>query len=1727
MWPFDDEEEPLDEQTAEFESVAREIYNQAPDSVTGLTALRDSFSAYEFPDKERASGIFSSYSDDVRKRFGETQAFDFETTMGLAPVDMIDITPSTEDPEEAKLDTINKWEEENLKFLSETDDTRYIQARSQLERGIKQAAAMQRRDYYGKDNYLVTDLGLRAGQGAIGPLADLLGADSVSDFFTEQTDPDRDDSYWSAIASGVGSAAGAIGSGVATTVTTGTPWGAAAYLGASGAGAVRKQVENSLENEGTAVEALEAGAIETVSQVAQVAAGGKVFGSVAKQIGGKVTAQLGARVFPRIAGNALLEGSAEAGGQVLSNIAENVGQDKDDDIFQGVTQSGVAGFVVGGAASGIGEIAAKRNGVTEISDLTNAIEETEGSGPPKLESIPAPRKSVELDTEAMPVANLSDKTQIVEADGQLHLQAGNKTLQGYDAVHYVSPETAELIRAVTNGNAPDGTAITLTTDDDGNLLLESEFLNDDLTVASTKTGGVRRKVPTAETPEGSVPVFVNKTRTTNGVRENGYFIAAGKVDSTNDGAIGAAKLGFGGQKESQYLQKLRKTYGEEDLLKRGLTAETEDGNISLYTYFPQTNVEQADVGTKFISERGILGTLDYLNGLERFNREDAGIASVLDFKLQEAMFAAEQAQDYKSLEQLTELHTAVLLNKSKIAGTTGGGGILQTYNETAQNKIAGRTVGDVQILKINQDLRRQATEELEKELGEEVSLPKFNKEVETADEIVAAIEKEIKDPVTIELANIDAEVERIGQEKVQKEINEPIQKFTKEIEELKAATETEKGNVKNQLSEADTLLKNEIDTTSQEITKIESEVKKASETPLTPTKAQVQKERTLNERLERLQDRKAKVQKQIDAKPPTDATEKQIHTFEKRVETAKSELEDIQKQISKTNTDKEALQSELNERRSQTRGPTSEQTKRLNALKSKLTTLNNQFANVKTQDPKKSNAVQRLRSLTAQRKRAIRDLKKQSKLPREMTPRQQQLLKKKEEIRIADKEGRIKTDPALTKKLVIAKNQQNAARAKLTKAEQKIQEKLSQFSPEDQKNLREWYNLLNDIPEGEAKRKVQNAIFNTESKYLPPNSSFKIDNLFNFWRRNILSGPITQVRNIVSNATNALSNVASTAVTGVPRGSVDFVAYAGGWVKGLIDGRTEMAEILSGNRPGRMTIGMNGEFAPTRLSLKNPLGAITEMMQRFMATADSAFYRGAESGQAYLVEYIAAEKQGIPLSERRAWVEDRLYNTKEKVEKITAEVENYAQTLQKAGIKMSPREKQLAVFERAQAMRDETTRAIAARHGEKSVFLQEPEGILGALARGLSSTAKDEEASTTIGNVKVYPLKHMFPFVRTIANVSNVFLDHSPLGFRGALKARKKAVQLRGEAVELSTGGTVSNALEARQIFGQAMIGSALMGGLFSVAMAFKDEEDPFIEFFGNVPRGKYKEWQEKGIIPYSMKIGSTYIGLQNTPLALVAAVIGGGMQGVKNGGNPALIASNAALASVGAVADLSFIKAAGDLFNMLTGSKTESFMEGSSKGQKTAENAIKNQVAGFASGFIPASGFLKNLGRWMESSPTEAYNNFAAKMFGQLPFSRDLGIGKPQLNVFGQPLNQDLWKRSGMSSFLSSKTTDPTLLWMQETGYTITDPGPILKLSDKEVEKYGALQETRTGYQDILDEVQSREVLEISGPQIQNFIEGIRRDPYYQAATKKNQDRINEQVSKFRAAAKLQVLTR
>lgn len=1921
MWPFDDEEE-QDSALNEFDTIAQEIMIQTPDLDTGLELLRETYSQYEFKNKEQAKNNFMTYSDTLRKEFQDTKPFDYQTVMQIAPIDLDSIIPEGEDEDQLAIDRINKWEEQNLAAIDTTEDPAYMQSSSQLGRGIRQIATAMRRDVYGADNYLVTDLGLRTAQGLVGPLASLAGADSVNDWFVENTDPDGvtilgtdiggDDSFWSALSSGIGSVTGAVAGGIATTLTTGTPWGAAAYLGAAGAGATVQQVRDSLEAEATVGEAATAGLIEGISQTAQAAVGGKIFGAaVSKALGKEAVQSLGAKVVPRAIGAGVLEGTTEALGQVASNVATNIGQGTDADVLEGFGTSFVVGGLLGAGADVVGGALGRRRGSTpqdptiappteqqqmpeegeegividgdnleatiqnnpeiakifeaaaidefgqividgdkldtQVQDpelislmreqmkLAQSLSDLEGEPPPPPEAYEGKLNSVKISPDAVPAFELEGGSVIVKDGEALHVKVGDNVLQSFDGNYFVDPATTAKVRAVAGTHAPDGTAITLVSDD-GKLYLESEFLNEDLTVAKQKTGVSRREVPASTTEAtGAYLVQADKSKITETGREHNYFISHQPIKATS--SVGARHISQG-TKERGYATKARERYGREMSERLGLETTSyevdEKGNITevtvpLLNYFPRERGDGYPAAVQMVQERGPAGALAYLQSKEIHTADEQELSKYLLYQAKEAVINASRAQDIKATPILEDFLAEVIATHAQV-----GTPVAQSLNARIESE---REAGLAQMYAVEASLLNEAKFSIEAELGTGTTLQSIAKEVQETTAALEAATKEAAEPVEQELAAIEAEIQEIEGKQVSK-FTDQITKYTDEINQLKEAEVEAKENIAGELTATDKALLEAAAEVEQQIQAVENEIQTRTEETLAPTKEQVDKEKNLETRIQKQEQRSAALKEEVKKleegtdeesakqlkeqqakhktkitsyktevknleakikeskkelatlrkerekeskkatkkgekpKEPTQTqlkkeksiedriekqfqraqtlkeeikklekdepglTEKQEERKAAKLEQKKAEIEQVEQKLAESKQALVDLRTAKDERTATTKEPTAAQKKKLETLRGQLSKINEQFGTVKNANPKQAASVKKIRSLIAERKRAIRKLEKEKQLPRSLTPRQKQLVEKKENILVAQREGRIRIDRDKTNRLVIAKTAADKAKAKEARAKKILEEKMSKFEEKDKESLRNFYNLLDKLPEGEEKHAVKVAIFNTLSKYVPEtNGQNKLDTLFTFWRNNVLSGWDTQLRNLYGNLGNVTSTIAAYGVT-EPAGAV---MYAEGWVRGLARGKTEAIDILLGNRAGRTKLDFEGET----LKKPNIITFVPEVMRRLMSATDALFYRSAVEGQASIAEYIASKKKFKTFGERRAFVQNALFNTKAQLARMEAEVEGRAATLREAGIIMTPAQKKMAVFEAMERNRSEVIQKISQRHGERAVFQQEPEGLLGSAARMLK--VLENENPITIKNKVIYPFKYVFPFARTIANVTNVMLDHTPVGFARAKSKNSAALRAVATAETNMTNALASNdataiekaqkelndarmhedviALELREHVGRAMIGTTLLGAFFSMAYQYKDDENPYIEFYGNYPKGKFRDWQAKGILPYSMRIGDTVIGLQNTPLAVVAAAVGGAMQSAKDEKSIPMIAANMAVATMGAVATLSFVKQAGELFDVVTGAKSPS--EGTGKTEFTFENSFEGSLANLGRGFIPASGFLSNLGKYMEASPAETYTNFTAKMFGYMPGAIAGGATRKQLDLFGRPIERNLWDRTALGSFLTWRTTDPKFRWMAETNYTITDPGPVMKLTPKEEATFGATLENKYGYADVLTPEQSRDVLKLAGPEIAKYIDSIRTKPEFQKFDEKRQKQINEEVNKIRARARYRVL--
>lgn len=1586
---FFDREEPLDANTSEFSDVSKYIVEGADNVDSGLASMQDAYSSYEFQNPDRARELFTNYSDQVRKKFGDTQPYTPEEALNLAPIDMSTIKVDATDPELAKLETINKWETQNLDAVSKSTDLNYLQQKSQLERGIKQAATAQRRDYYGKDNYLIPDLALRFAEGAVSPLADLVGADSITGFFQEHTDKDGstvfgykvggDNSIISGVASGLGGGVAAIGAGVAT-----GGWGTVGYLAASGTGQVVKQVRSSLENEGSTGEAIAAGAIEGVSQIAQVATGEKVFGGVAEKLLGKGVTQLGERVIPRIAGSAALQGTTGAVGGVISKEATNIGQDKNDDVFEGFGTNLLTGAIVGGVATGYGEYkGSQREGATGSKDSSNLNEE-----PPVSKESPEDKQLRQLNF---------TKNNIVGSIEAMD-KAGDYNPTNYQMQQDQLKEVNEKITAVESSKQPSIESLNKIAQEDlKNVIQETEGHPP----AKPEVIAKEAENITLDGPYSTVATLSDGSELIKS--DQGYHLKVGEdIKPVHD------EIKFVSPKA--YVEMRSKI----------------DGHDSDGTAFTLTTNNTGDL----LLENGIASSHD--SGKERV-----------------AIPTEENADG----------NVPVFVSKTRTTDGVRQNPFLPTNGKVVKSdgSLSAASVGFG---------------------GQKVS--------ETAKGYIARFGPDTSEALGLESKSFEEDANGIRTEKR----NPLITYFPKDVSETAGPAVqriAEKGPI-NSLAYL-----NNLDKYSTE-------------------------DKHLGNIL----------------------VEKAVEAYHTAMADKNSSIDD---RVTLSNFANEALS--VNIKVSGEAGRT-------------LAANNKKQIQLATGMSPGQFEVSRLKTeLTGQ---ADKEFQKQNGEPINLGKFNEEVKNAEAEVAAASKgvkEGEF-VNAETQSKINEAQAKADKAKKRLIKADTLLKEKLNKLTPESAKDLEGWYNILETLPEGNDKTKVARSIFDLESKHIDRESSpDAFQRIYNFYRGNLLSGFPTQERNFWGNFTTAATNYTGLLVS---QGPDVANKYAGAYFSGLKVGSKEAKEILKGNRPGRSAYGdVTGKkdkdgyikepnTIPPVNPIKNPFTFIQNAAFRGLEAADAFFYNGANEGGAYVAEYLA--NKNLPKKDRIAATEQAVYGTEDKRKLYREQLQTRKDLLQKAGIKTSDTELELNYYQLMEQGRSDKTREISASHGERSLLRNDPKGAgaLGILYQTFESMANkvtvplpvrkkttsgelltnpDGSAAWTTSDIK--PLKFLIPFTRVATNFSSKMMEFTPVGTLKALVNKPEGKNGKGKngKGKPSIWNHAMSDIDAKIVLGNSIAGSAIMAGFAGLMYNSKDEGDEsYLDFYGYPEKGQYNTWKEQQIPNFSIRVGENIIPLQGTVLAIIPAILGGAKSSLKKGAPIEDVLQAAAVASLGAASTQSFVKSAGDLFDTLTG-RNDPINTESGKGGKTASNAAYAQIDNIATGFIPASGFLNNLGKWMNGSPTETYNNLTAKILGDMPFAREAGIGKPQLNQFGEPITVPLVTR--LSAGLAPHTiqTDPLHLWMQETGYDITNQGPILKLTPTEQELFGNKQDALTKYRDIMNEEQSREVLEISGPQIKTFLQRVSKDSRFQVKSKSNQKYIDSEVSNIRASAKYQVLNK
>lgn len=301
---------------------------------------------------------------------------------------------------------------------------------------------------------------------------------------------------------------------------------------------------------------------------------------------------------------------------------------------------------------------------------------------------------------------------------------------------------------------------------------------------------------------------------------------------------------------------------------------------------------------------------------------------------------------------------------------------------------------------------------------------------------------------------------------------------------------------------------------------------------------------------------------------------------------------------------------------------------------------------------------------------------------------------------------------------------------------------------------------------------------------------------------------------------------------------------------------------------------------------------------------------------------------------------------------------------------------------------------------------------MGAVAGLLNEAHRRLALPSPWGPIRI--LTPFIPFVNIVANVTSAALDYTPVGVARGLLGRN----LRN-ALDKSQPGF--SEWESKQRIAAGLMGTLGTGLAFTWAYALKDEDDDEVPFmiYGMGPGTKARRDQmPKGWKPFTIKVGDTYVSYAETPLSLVMAVAGSTLDYLrynpKGSEEHALGAVTYALAtSPQALLKTGVLSSVNDLFNMLEGNK--------SWGQVATRTVT---------GFIPGQGLLRDVSELIHGDKVDD-TTLAAAFFKDVPVVREL-VGRPALNIFGEPVKLDTLQRLPVMKRIATRQgEDKETLWL------------------------------------------------------------------------------------------------
>jgi len=597
----------------------------------------------------------------------------------------------------------------------------------------------------------------------------------------------------------------------------------------------------------------------------------------------------------------------------------------------------------------------------------------------------------------------------------------------------------------------------------------------------------------------------------------------------------------------------------------------------------------------------------------------------------------------------------------------------------------------------------------------------------------------------------------------------------------------------------------------------------------------------------------------------------------------------------------------------------------------------------------------------------------------------------------------------------------------------------------------------------------------------------KSDLFWSVWYASVLSGHETQLLNAYANILNlglefTVSGIQQAVIKGDPKA-------IGGSILGFFEGSKRAADearqiLKTGVSPSKITSKIEAKPVLENYKFKGgkfrPLNYY-KFVLRAMTAVDASAYMAGAGMMKHEVARDAAKEEGLSGRKLRERTSELMNNSTEAFNNAKEQAEQEIQAIEEVEGAISPGERKRRVRIRANEIIEESipeeVLSDAKDFAAFVTFNYKPKGVIGMISGAMG----------TIGE-KFSPFKLVVPFTNVVANVLNQQIDYTPWGYLRAMGVSPS----NWNFTRLDTLAPENNKQRQRQVI-KATMGTLLMSGIYMMAKAYGDDEDPFFKITGAGPSdfGKKNQWLSQGNRPYSVKIGDRTWSYQFTPLGVGLSFVGNWMDNEEFGelGEQDMITKSAwALqSSAGGIFDMSFLSGLSGLMSALTSD---------SNPEKQADKLFKS-IGRTGTSFIP--NFIKQIDKGFFDNTVYDGKTIQASILKEIPFVRSNIDLNPKLNALGGVI-----KKQG-NRFFTDVTDDKVWLFLGRKGIFIPGASPNVKMLDgvdmTHEEFYQYIKESGTATYDFINE--NLELLESLEPS-------------------QSQDIINKRVSLNRKSAKI-----